>query len=194
MPLHRMLPKALLASLVTGLTKLSASAKNTSGSCSILRSRRFTRSTCGVAVSSPTRHALGSWAMWIRTSSSAGTSTPWSTIPGKMGVLIRKRSVESSRFGRTRALTWTTNSSGAPTGPAFQSSIGRTRFAATGRWGALWPHSLTSPSADSWSSSSAGQALSEKTVSTYRNRMLVKLGLKSTADLIRYAALNHLPD
>jgi DNA-binding NarL/FixJ family response regulator len=37
-------------------------------------------------------------------------------------------------------------------------------------------------------------ALSEKTVSTYRNRMLTKLGLQSTADLIRYAALNHLPD
>jgi DNA-binding CsgD family transcriptional regulator len=37
-------------------------------------------------------------------------------------------------------------------------------------------------------------ALSEKTISTYRNRILIKLGLKSTADLVRYAALNHLAD
>jgi len=36
--------------------------------------------------------------------------------------------------------------------------------------------------------------LSEKTISTYRTRILIKLGLKSTADLIRYAVMNHLAD
>jgi len=38
----------------------------------------------------------------------------------------------------------------------------------------------------------AGLALSEKTVSTYRTRILTKLDLKSTAELIRYAFKNHL--
>ena len=36
--------------------------------------------------------------------------------------------------------------------------------------------------------------LSEKTISTYRTRILIKLGLKSTADLIRYAVMNRLAD
>jgi PAS domain S-box-containing protein len=40
----------------------------------------------------------------------------------------------------------------------------------------------------------AGLALSEKTVSTYRTRILTKLGLKSTAELIRYALKNRLVD
>jgi PAS domain S-box-containing protein len=38
----------------------------------------------------------------------------------------------------------------------------------------------------------AGLALSEKTVSTYRTRILHKLNLKSTAELIRYALKNRL--
>jgi PAS domain S-box-containing protein len=38
----------------------------------------------------------------------------------------------------------------------------------------------------------AGLALSEKTVSTYRTRILTKLNLKSTAELIRYALKNRL--
>ena len=38
----------------------------------------------------------------------------------------------------------------------------------------------------------AGLALSEKTVSTYRTRILTKLGLKNTAELIRYALKNGL--
>jgi len=37
-------------------------------------------------------------------------------------------------------------------------------------------------------------ALSEKTISTYRSRILIKLGLKTTAELIRYAVMNHLAD
>ena len=37
-----------------------------------------------------------------------------------------------------------------------------------------------------------GLALSEKTVSTYRTRILTKLKLKSTAELIRYAIKNGL--
>jgi DNA-binding NarL/FixJ family response regulator len=37
-------------------------------------------------------------------------------------------------------------------------------------------------------------ALSEKTVSTYRSRMLTKLGLKTTSELIRYALINGLSD
>ena len=40
----------------------------------------------------------------------------------------------------------------------------------------------------------AGLALSEKTVSTYRTRILTKLNLKSTAELIRYALQNRLAD
>ena len=40
----------------------------------------------------------------------------------------------------------------------------------------------------------AALALSEKTISTYRIRILVKLGLKTTADLIRYAVMNRLAD
>lgn len=36
--------------------------------------------------------------------------------------------------------------------------------------------------------------LSEKTVSTYRGRVLIKLKLKTTADLIRYALKNHLAE
>jgi PAS domain S-box-containing protein len=40
----------------------------------------------------------------------------------------------------------------------------------------------------------AGLALSEKTVSTYRTRMLTKLKLKSTAELIRYALKNRLSE
>jgi PAS domain S-box-containing protein len=38
----------------------------------------------------------------------------------------------------------------------------------------------------------AGLALSEKTVSTYRTRILTKLNLKTTAELIRYALKNRL--
>ena len=37
-------------------------------------------------------------------------------------------------------------------------------------------------------------ALSEKTISTYRSRILTKLGLKTTAELIRYAVMNRLAD
>ena len=40
----------------------------------------------------------------------------------------------------------------------------------------------------------ADLALSETTISTYRSRILIKLGLKSTADLIRYAVRNRLAD
>jgi PAS domain S-box-containing protein len=40
----------------------------------------------------------------------------------------------------------------------------------------------------------AGLALSEKTVSTYRVRILTKLNLKSTAELIRYALKNRLAE
>ncbi len=40
----------------------------------------------------------------------------------------------------------------------------------------------------------AGLALSEKTVSTYRSRILTKLHLKSTAELIRYALKNRLAE
>ena len=40
----------------------------------------------------------------------------------------------------------------------------------------------------------AGLALSEKTVSTYRSRVLTKLKLKSTAELIRYALKNRLAE
>jgi PAS domain S-box-containing protein len=40
----------------------------------------------------------------------------------------------------------------------------------------------------------AGLALSEKTVSTYRSRILTKLKLKSTAELIRYALKNRLAE
>jgi len=36
--------------------------------------------------------------------------------------------------------------------------------------------------------------LTETTVSTYRRRILIKLGLKSTAELIRYAVINRLAD
>jgi two-component system invasion response regulator UvrY len=36
--------------------------------------------------------------------------------------------------------------------------------------------------------------LSSQTISTYRSRLLTKLGLKTTADLIRYALLNRLAD
>jgi two-component system, NarL family, invasion response regulator UvrY len=36
--------------------------------------------------------------------------------------------------------------------------------------------------------------LSDKTISTYRRRMLTKLGLKTTAELIRYALMNGLAD
>lgn len=37
-------------------------------------------------------------------------------------------------------------------------------------------------------------ALSERTVSTYRTRILIKLGLETTAELIRYALMNRLAD
>jgi PAS domain S-box-containing protein len=40
----------------------------------------------------------------------------------------------------------------------------------------------------------AGLALSEKTVSTYRTRILTKLNLKTTAELIRYALKNRLAE
>jgi PAS domain S-box-containing protein len=40
----------------------------------------------------------------------------------------------------------------------------------------------------------AGLALSEKTVSTYRRRILTKLNLKSTAELMRYALKNRLAE
>jgi DNA-binding CsgD family transcriptional regulator len=40
----------------------------------------------------------------------------------------------------------------------------------------------------------AGLALSEKTVSTYRTRILTKLSLKTTAELIRYALKNRLAE
>jgi PAS domain S-box-containing protein len=40
----------------------------------------------------------------------------------------------------------------------------------------------------------AGLALSEKTVSTYRTRILTKLNLKSTAELMRYALKNRLAE
>jgi DNA-binding NarL/FixJ family response regulator len=36
--------------------------------------------------------------------------------------------------------------------------------------------------------------LTETTISTYRSRMLIKLGLKNTAELIRYAVINGLAD
>ena len=39
-----------------------------------------------------------------------------------------------------------------------------------------------------------GLALSEKTISTYRTRILTKLKLKSTAELMRYALKNHIAD
>jgi len=42
--------------------------------------------------------------------------------------------------------------------------------------------------------SAAVLALSETTISTYRTRILIKLGLKSTAELIRYAVMNRLAD
>jgi two-component system invasion response regulator UvrY len=37
-------------------------------------------------------------------------------------------------------------------------------------------------------------ALSEKTISTYRSRILTKLGLRTTAELVRYAVRNLLAD
>jgi two-component system invasion response regulator UvrY len=37
-------------------------------------------------------------------------------------------------------------------------------------------------------------ALSEKTISTYRSRLLTKLGLKTIAELVRYAVMNRLAD
>jgi two-component system invasion response regulator UvrY len=37
-------------------------------------------------------------------------------------------------------------------------------------------------------------ALSEKTISTYRSRILTKLGLRTTAELVRYAVMNRLAD
>ena len=37
-------------------------------------------------------------------------------------------------------------------------------------------------------------ALSEKTISTYRSRTLTKLGLRTTAELVRYAVMNRLAD
>jgi DNA-binding NarL/FixJ family response regulator len=40
----------------------------------------------------------------------------------------------------------------------------------------------------------AALQLSEKTVSTYRTRILAKLRLKSTAELIRYALKNRLAE
>ena len=36
--------------------------------------------------------------------------------------------------------------------------------------------------------------LSEKTISTYRNRVLFKLGLKTTAELVRHAVIHRLAD
>ena len=39
-----------------------------------------------------------------------------------------------------------------------------------------------------------GLALSEKTVSTYRSRILMKLHLQNTAELIRYVLQNHLSE
>ena len=40
----------------------------------------------------------------------------------------------------------------------------------------------------------AGLALSEKTISTYRTRILTKLNLKSTAELMRYALKNRIAE
>ena len=40
----------------------------------------------------------------------------------------------------------------------------------------------------------AALALSEKTVSTYRSRILLKLELKTTAELVRYAVMNRLAE
>jgi two-component system, NarL family, invasion response regulator UvrY len=37
-------------------------------------------------------------------------------------------------------------------------------------------------------------ALSEKTIRTYRSRILLKLGLRTTAELVRYAVMNRLAD
>ena len=37
-------------------------------------------------------------------------------------------------------------------------------------------------------------ALSETTVSTYRSRILIKLGLRTNAELIRYAVKNRMVD
>jgi DNA-binding NarL/FixJ family response regulator len=37
-------------------------------------------------------------------------------------------------------------------------------------------------------------AVSEKTISTYRSRILTKLGLGTTAELVRYAVMNRLAD
>ena len=42
------------------------------------------------------------------------------------------------------------------------------------------------------SQTAAALELSEKTVSTYRTRILQKLGLKTTAELVRYAVMNGL--
>ena len=41
---------------------------------------------------------------------------------------------------------------------------------------------------------SATLALSGKTISTYRSRILIKLGLKTTGELIRFAVMNRLAD
>jgi two-component system invasion response regulator UvrY len=40
----------------------------------------------------------------------------------------------------------------------------------------------------------AALALSEKTIGTYRSRILIKLELKTTAELVRYAVMNRLAD
>lgn len=40
----------------------------------------------------------------------------------------------------------------------------------------------------------ADLTLSDKTISTYRTRILTKLGLRTTAELIRYAVINRLAD
>ena len=37
-------------------------------------------------------------------------------------------------------------------------------------------------------------ALNEKTISAYRSRILTKLGLRTTAELVRYAVMNRLTD
>ena len=37
-------------------------------------------------------------------------------------------------------------------------------------------------------------ALSERTISTYRSRILTRLGLRTTAELVRYAVMNRLAD
>jgi len=156
MRLARMLTKSSLASNETGLTKPCASVKNTSGSCSIRRPRRFMGSTSRAAAPSQIRRAPGSWATRTRGNSSAGICTTCSIIRGKTGLPIQRKSAESSgRFDSTRPLTSTTKSSGEWTGPVSSRVLVAPGLPRTGRWSAPWSPSLTSPNADSWRASFA---------------------------------------